>query len=384
MTTSLPLLLGVLAACALVGAVPALVNALKPHLQQLLSLDPDRVERLERMRFFLAWVGGMPVAGYLVDTWSRHDVLIAGCVGIAGTLAFFGVTESPRWIGAMSFLLGLATSFLVVAAVCLVPSAIPPDNCPAAALNAAFIAIGLGSFMPHLVLRRLETWFGLRRALLILGLGALVPAGLVFAAVVSQTPSEFAAPRGASSVSFAEDARFWLLAAMLLLYYPIESALDIWSEPFLHEIGYQGRTGRMMLIGFWLAFLAARLAMWFLLGPRAEVWLLFFCALTSAIVLGNLVGAYGASSGGVGFWLVGACYGPLLPGFLGLLLEVAAANPGLAVGSVLAVAGLHDALAHPLMQRGTLTRPVRTAMRIPLMMTLLMLAPLLVLALVNR
>ena len=88
--TSLPLLLGVIAACALVGAVPALVNALKPHLQQLLGLDQNRVERLERMRFFLAWVAGMPVAGYLADAGRRHDhdVLIAGCLGIAGTLAF--------------------------------------------------------------------------------------------------------------------------------------------------------------------------------------------------------------------------------------------------------------------------------------------------------
>ena len=108
--TSLPLLLGVLAACALVGAVPALVNALKPRLQQLLGLEPHRVERLERMQFFLAWVAGMPVAGYLADAWSRVDVLIAGCIGIAGTLSFFAVTQSPRWIGAMSFLLGLATS----------------------------------------------------------------------------------------------------------------------------------------------------------------------------------------------------------------------------------------------------------------------------------
>jgi hypothetical protein len=99
--------------------------------------------------------------------------------------------------------------------------------------------------------------------------------------------------------------------------------------------------------------------------------------------LGNLVGAYGASSGGVGFWLVGACYGPLLPGFLGLLIQYFPATPGLAVGSVLAIAGLHDALAQPLMARGTQSRSVRIAMRIPLLMTLLMLAPLLAVGLVK-
>src|SRR6266568_936352 len=131
-----------------------------------------------------------------------------------------------------------------------------------------------------------------------------------------------------------------------------------------------------MLIGFWLAFLLARLVMWRFLGPRNEIWLLGLCAVASAIVLGNLVGAYGASSGGVGFWLVGACYGPLLPGFLGLLIEYFPTTQGLAVGCVLALAGLHDALAQPLMARGTQARSVRIAMRIPLLMTLLMLAPL--------
>lgn len=376
---SLPLLVGVLLACMLVGAVPALVTALKPHLQQRLNLDHERVDRLERMRFFLAWVAGMPVAGYLVDAWNRQDVLFAGCLGIAATLAFLGVTNSPRWIGAMSFLLGLATSFLVVATVCLLPLAIPAA-CPAAALNAGFIGIGLGSFAPHGALTRLERWLGLRRAMLIFGLAALIPSAFLFAAVVT---TGIPASAAATEAYFFHDVRFWLLAVMLVLYYPIESALDIWSGPFLQELGYRNRPGRMMLIGFWLSFLVARLAMVFLMGPRNEIWLLFICTLTSAVVLGNLVGAYGASAGGIGFWFVGACYGPLLPSILGLLLEVTAPSQGLAVGSLLAFAGLHDALAHPLMQRTTHTRPVRTAMRIPLIMTLLMLAPLLIFALVQ-
>lgn len=381
--TSTPLLLGVVAACALVGAVPALVNALKPRLQHMLGLDSHCVDRLERMKFFLAWVAGMPAAGYLADIWSRHDVLIAGCLAIAGIVSFFAVTESPRWIGAMSFLLGLATSLLVVAAICLAPVAIPAA-CPAAALNAGFIAVGLGSFTPHLALTRLERWFGLRRALLMLGLCALIPAGLVFAAVFSQSDNQPAAPANAVTASgFFHDPRFWLIAALLLMYYPIESALDIWSEPFLREIGYPEQRGRRMLIGFWLAFLLARLAMWYLLRPGNEVLLLWMCALTSAIILGNLVGAYGASSGGIGFWLVGASYGPLLPGFLGLLLEYFPAQSGVAVGVVLAVAGLHDALAQPVMARGTQARSVRVAMRIPLLMTLLMLVPLLVIGLVK-
>ena len=72
--TSIPLFIGVLFACVFVGAVPALVNALKPRLQQLLNLDQERVERLERMNFFLAWIAGMPLAGYLADEHAKHEV----------------------------------------------------------------------------------------------------------------------------------------------------------------------------------------------------------------------------------------------------------------------------------------------------------------------
>lgn len=380
---SIPLLIGVLLASVLVGAVPALVNALKPGLQQLLNLDPERVERLERMQFFLAWIAGMPLAGYLADAWNPYNTLIAGCIGISFTVAFLGVTETPTWLGAISFLLGIATSFLVVGTLLLAPAAIhAPGNCPGGALNAAFVAICIGSFMPGVVLQLFERWFGPRRGLMLLGLGALLPAIFLFITLADETPEVLRRDPAASATSFFSDLRFWLAVAMLLLYYPIESALDIWSEPFLHELGYQDRS-RRMVVGFWIAFILARLAMWYLLSTRNEIWLLGFCTFTSAIVLGNLVGAYGASSGGFGFFLVGASYGPLLPGFLGLVLEVCPQTPGLALGSVLGLAGLHDALAQPVMRRGTKNRAVRISMRIPLVMTLLMLVPLLVLGLIR-
>ena len=34
------------------------------------------------------------------------------------------------------------------------------------------------------------------------------------------------------------------------------------------------------------------------------------------------LGGPGHSSGGLGFWLTGACYGPLLPGFLAIVIDM--------------------------------------------------------------
>jgi fucose permease len=327
------------------------------------------------MQFFLSWAIAMPLGGWLTDLWGAKDVLILGCGGVAVVLALFGLAESPQWIGTMSFLLGCATSLVAVAALVLVPAAFP-DFHVTAGMNLAFVVLGIGSFFPQLVFGRLERLLGLKHTLLALGLGALIPAGFVMFADV---PS-----REATSVVFYRDPRFWLIGVALVLYFPIESALDVWAGPFLNELGYRDRTGRMMLITFWVAFFAARLGMAWLMGQRNEVWLLILCVLTSAIVLGNLVGAYGASSGGAGLWLVGAAYGPLLPTLLGLLVEIFPANSGVVLGCLFALAGVHDGLFQPSFHRFTQTRPVRVAMRIPLVMTLLMLAPLLVLGLLRR
>jgi fucose permease len=378
---SVSLAIGVLAACFMTGALPALVHRLKPYLQDLLSLDQQRLDRLERMQFFLSWAIAMPLAGLLADVWGARgakDVLIAGCGGVALTLACFGLAESPRWVGAMSFLLGCATSLMAVGALVLVPQALP-DFHAAAAMNLAFVVLGVGSFTPQLVFPRLERLLGLRHSLLALGLAALVPAGF---AIFGTLPDS--KPPDSASVAFYQDPRFLLIGLAIVLYFPIESALDVWSEPFLNELGYRDRTGRVMLVGFWVAFFAARLGMAWVMGEKNEIWLLMICVVTSAVVLGNLVGAYGASSGGLGFWLVGAAYGPLLPTLLGLLVEYFPENPGLAIGSLFALAGLHDGLFQPSFHRHTQTRSVRAGMRIPLVMTLLMLAPLLVVGLLRR
>jgi MFS family permease len=368
------LVIGVLAACFLTGAIPALVPRLKPYLQQRLGIDPQRLDRIERMRFFLSWAIAMPLGGWLADLWNPKDVLVLGAGGVALTLSLFGVANTQQWIGAMSFLLGCATSLLAVATLVLVPAAFP-DLVPAAAMNLAFVAVGIGSFAPQLTFARLERLFGFKNSLLILGLGALIPAGFV---LFADLPA-----RQTSDVVFYHDLRYWLLGLALVFYFPIESALDVWAEPFLNELGYRQRSGRMMLIGFWLAFLAARLALAFALGERNEMWLLMLCVLVSAVVLGNLVGAYGASAGALGFWLVGFAYGPLLPTFLGMLVEAFPANPGVVVGSLFAIAGIHDALFQPVFHHFTHTRPVRVSMRIPLIMTLLMLAPLLMIGLLR-
>src|SRR5207253_3262892 len=109
-------------------------------------------------------------------------------------------------------------------------------------------------------------------------------------------------------------------------------------------------------------------------------WVLLGLVLVSAFTMGNLVGATEHSRGSFGFWLVGACYGPLLPGFLALVLDIFKDTPATALGFMLALSGLDTLIVRPLMTSLARRRPGRTVMRVPMVLALLMAAPLLVLA----
>jgi hypothetical protein len=102
----------------------------------------------------------------------------------------------------------------------------------------------------------------------------------------------------------------------------------------------------------------------------------------SAFVLGNLAGGFDVGSGTLGFWLAGACYGPILPGLLGMALDFYAPNPlpGSALGVLLALSGLDTLLMRPIMDKFARGRPARSVMRAPTFLAIVLAAPLLLLA----
>jgi hypothetical protein len=141
------------------------------------------------------------------------------------------------------------------------------------------------------------------------------------------------------------------------------------------------------MIAFWIAYLAARLCtFWFVphFGYDRAPWLLLAFALISAMVVGNLVGANESSSGTFGFWLLGFCYGPLLPGFLGMIWDRYPIQRGLLLGTMLAIGSVYHAALNPVLSRYLERHSARQAMRLPMILMLALAAPLLVLILVQR
>jgi hypothetical protein len=180
------------------------------------------------------------------------------------------------------------------------------------------------------------------------------------------------------------DLRFWLVALVAFLYFPLEQSLEIWPRPYLAEIGYSGRSVIRLVVGFWCAFLLLRFGLGWMIRQGNEAWLVLVLLILSSMVLGNLAGAYAPTSGFLGFWLVGACYGPISPALLGILeVDGTERIPGQTVGVIFALGALSSLIVQPLFLAFAKRHPPRESMRILTLLGLLMAAPMLVVALIR-
>jgi hypothetical protein len=174
-----------------------------------------------------------------------------------------------------------------------------------------------------------------------------------------------------------------LIVGVMLVFFAIENCLEFWPEPYLKELGYQGRGAHLAMTVFWLAFIATRgaAAWWLYYHPTHGLGFTLLLVILASLVIGNLVSGYEIGSGSFGFWLLGACYGPLLPCMLGVALSLYDPHPlpASAQGALLALSGFDTLLVRPLMGAFANGRPARIVMRVPTVLAMIMAAPLVLL-----
>lgn len=377
-----PLIASAVVSSLAVGFIPALLDGLKKQLSQRLVLSEDRVEKLT-LAFYLCWLPGMPLAGWMMDRWpaAHKEVLFFGLVAATLFLAWLGVVQSQRGLMAIMAVLGLAYSCIAVACVQLMPLALSYRGSPTAALNFGFVFVAFGALLGPLACSAIERWWGQRPGLLFLSFTFLVPAALI--AMSDALPR---APESAIGLTLSQP-HLWLIAFIVLIYFAIENCLEFWPESFLKQLGFGDSGVKGSLLIFWLSFIGARVFVGYFLhasGQASEIWLLAVLLFVSAICMGNLVGANEWSSGSMGFWIIGACYGPLLPGFLGLALKLFPGLPGTALGVLLALSGLDTLLVRPLMAHLTAKHPARKVMFVPTLLAVMLLAPLVLLGMLRN
>jgi MFS family permease len=364
-----------------IGFVPALVDSLRAPLAKQLKGTERTVNGVLNL-FYLAWLPAMPLSGWLLDHWRNKEVLFFGLLACVLGIAWLGMAQSLRSLASSAVLLGVGYSWVATGGIRLMADALrfTEHSSHIGALNVGFVCVSLGAVIAPWVAARTEGRRGLRQGLLYLSLVLVAAAILVFVVPREQFPQL------AESMPWREvvgSLKLWLLAALIVVYFAIENCFEVWPEPYLKEIGYEGRGLTIALLVFWAAFTIARAGMGWLPQSGANIWLLLGLVLASSFIMGNLVGANEYSSGSLGFWATGACYGPLLPGFLALVMEVFPDLPATALGIMLALSGLDTLIVRPVMTGLARRKSARMVMRVPTVLGLLMAAPLLVLALLR-
>lgn len=374
---STPLIAATISVAVLIGYLSTLLESIRPALADRFGRPPEQFPNFTRW-LHLSWVPLMPLVGWLIDRWGVHGILFSGSLALSFGVAWLAVAQRPGGLVWGILALAWGGAALTLSGLRLMPEAFPLDTI-ISSLCLGFVFIAVAALLTQGLYARLIPRLGYRNTLLLSALLCLVPAGIASFLETNQLPTSLADP-GPSNV--LRDPRLWLLALLIFFWFPLEHSLDVWPRPYLAELGYDGRAITFLIVGFWFWFLTARLAMAWVFAHGFEIWIVTILALIPPMVLGNLVGAYARSSGYFGFWMVGACYGPLLPAFLGMTMSFFDKRSFI-LGIMLTIDSLCALLVRPAFERYVRGHTARESMRVPLIFGLFLSAVLLVLALIR-
>jgi fucose permease len=363
------------------GLLVVLFTSMRWHLASHLGVSHRRLDSLWAAMNF-ALVPLTFVAGYTIDQGDVRWVVVAGSVLVFLALLILRSVNTFR--GAMTAYLLTAGGggCISAASIVLMPLAFFGPGEATASLNMGNVFFAVGALIAPALADVLLRGTGLRRSLLLLAFGSLLP-GII--AVL--TPADVL-PRAQDTdvVSMLTEPVVLLAAGVFFLYAPLEGCLHTWASSYLHNMGYDERRVHRLIAAFWSSFLVGRLLLAWMqhsrwLPEHAERWYVCILALGATVMLGNLAGAVHRRSASFGLVLLGLFLGPIFPTLVGFLFSIYPSGHGTLFGTLFALGSAGSLVIAPLMSARVNRTSPQAALRIPLTLGILLLATSLVFAL---
>ncbi len=361
------------------GMLQSILEAVKAPLAQRIGASEARIGSfMDALR-----IGLVPLtflSGIAADHLGARWIIITGSLVLG--LAFFALAFSRdlRGFAFALFLIGAGASCLGTGTVVLMPKAFFGNN--GASANFGYIFFPLGALVTSSLANIFNQGLGGRRGLSILAAVCLLPALL---ATISPAAAYPQAGRSADVGTLLSDPYLWLTGLVFLLYAPLEGSVGTWANSYLSNLGFSERRAAGLVTGFWAIFMASRLLAAYglhFINHDAEPWMLLVLAILAAVALGNLVSSHHRHQGGWGLLLMAAVLGPIFPTLIGIIYKnFDESELGTAYGAMYAIGGLGSLCFPSLMIAYARQTSIRTALRFPTILAVLLAGTSLVLAL---
>jgi len=332
-----------IAALLATGMGVALLGSVKLSLARKLQMDEARVGGMVST-FGFAMIPVMLSVGFITDLVGKQPMMISGSLVMAASLVVLALSRTywPALLGVLLLSAGWAILINVVNPLSLLAF----HGTEAYSMNLACFFFGLGAFLTPLSAAFLLRRLGLTRALLLLAgfvlLTAVLAVGVDFSALGPASGKEGAtAPAGMGMGTLLADPLMWLCALALFFYAPLEATMATWATTYLTEkqVGERGASG--LLSGFWLAFMASRLATAYALPQGSEATLILVLSLACIGVWAVVVFSRGRGVAMAMVVAAGLVFGPIFPTLMAVLLgHFDPLLHGRAVGLLFGIGGL--------------------------------------------
>ena len=332
------------AALAVAGMCHALLGSIKVPLARQLQIDEARVGGLVSV-FGFTLIPMVLAAGFLVDALGKQAVLACGFALLIVSLVLLSRLASYGSALVAVLLLGTGWSALVnVLNVTSPPAFLPLDAVKermSYAMNMGDFVFGMGAFLTPMVIVFLIRTIGLSRSFLVLAALAIVPVLLGLGVDWGRIHAPSSQSVAGGLAQLLDDPVVWLCCLAFFCHVPIEASVAAWATTLMTDKKVSEPRASTLLSVFWLTFMTSRLVTALALPAGKDTILVI--ALAALCIVFTLGIAFSRSAGITCTMVVaaGLILGPIFPTLIAIYLShLPSSLHGRAVGLFFCIGGI--------------------------------------------